>query len=247
MSDIENPSGSTGGSSGSRVKGLTGENNAISPNTKYDFAAVEVTLRNPSDGSVVVRINTGTITCDIGLAGPAVNGRDQAGAFAANSWIHFYFIWNGTTLATIASLTAPPTGPTLPTGYQWLAYATAIRYNSVPVLLGTKIRGSVVSYNSLGSILSAGTATVETAVSCSAFVPPNALSIFLSCRAKIADAASNGFLLLRHTSGSTFIPSIALQTPVRIIARIPVSFAYQTTYSKFSIYGALPLRSVMRH
>lgn len=165
---------------GARVAGLTGNVNAGTPLSKYDIAADSVTLRNPG-GSSLVRYNTGTLTCDLGLAGPAANGRDQAGAFAASNWIYLYFIWNGSTIATLASLTAPAsfTGSTLPTGYTHWAFATAIRWSGSSSIVDSYARGNRQYYKLKQSALVAGTATVFTSVSLSSFVPPNALTSML--------------------------------------------------------------------
>ena len=86
------------------VRGLTGTNNSTTPNTQYDFSADAVVLIN-TNGAPIRRVNTGTITNNVSAAGAVANGRDQSGAFSAGSWIHFYFIWNGTTLATVSSAT----------------------------------------------------------------------------------------------------------------------------------------------
>lgn len=158
------------------VRHLLGNNNAGTPTTKLDLSADAVTLLNLTTGESVTRLNTGTLICDLSVAGSAANGRDQAGAFSANSWVHIYFIWNGQTLATLASLTAPPTGPTLPTGYTHWAYATTIRWNGSSNIAPVYIRGSAVNYDSAGvTLLSNGAATTMTTVDCSTAVPPNAV------------------------------------------------------------------------
>ena len=179
------------------VRGLTGVNNSGTPNTQYDFSADLVVLIN-SNGAPIRRTNTGTITNNVSTAGPAANGRDQAGAFSANSWIHFYFIWNGTTLATVSSATAPPTGPTLPSGYTHWAYIGAVRFNGSSQLYKTYIRGSRVTYQA-GSVASGqtyivnnGSASSYTSVSMSSLVPPNALLVNLESSSYIGSISSSG-------------------------------------------------------
>ena len=183
--------------SGYLNRGLTGVNNSTTPNTQYDFSADLVVLIN-SNGAPIRRTNTGTITNNVSTAGPAANGRDQAGAFSAGSWIHFYFIWNGTTLATLSSATAPPTGPTLPTGYTHWAYIGAVRFNGSSQLYKTYIRGSRVTYKA-GSVLSGqtyivnnGSASSYTSVSMSSLVPPNALLVTLESSSYIGTISSSG-------------------------------------------------------
>ena len=172
------------------VRGLVGANNSGTPNTKMDLAADAVMLRSTNGTPSVTRFGTGTITNDVGLAGPAANGRDQAGAFGASNWIHFYFIWNGTALATISSLVAPGTGPTMPTGYTHWAYAGAVFFGGTSGLFRVFMRGDKAFYQQGQAALTAGTATVETAISMTALIPPNASMANL--RALYVDATGSG-------------------------------------------------------
>jgi hypothetical protein len=179
------------------TRGLLGAPNSLVPLTKYDLSAEEVVLRS-STGELVLRTNTGTVTCDLGAAGPVANGRDQAGAFAANSWIYLYLIWNGATLATLASTTAPAafTGATLPAGYTHWAFATTVRWNASSNIIPAATRGSSVMYdidsNTTARVLSGGTATSWTAVSCATLVPPIALRAIMEfiLSASLASAGS---------------------------------------------------------
>ena len=100
-----------------------------------------VILTKLSDQSTVTRFNPGTITNNIALSGPVINGRDQSVGFPISLWVHFYWIWNGTTLATISSATPPPTGPVLPNGYTHWAYAGAVYQNAALQLVKTFIQG----------------------------------------------------------------------------------------------------------
>lgn len=189
-----------------RVTGLTGANNSAAPNTQYDLAADLVQLRAPAGGSIIVQTNTGTLTNDTATAGPAANGRDQAGAFSTAIFLHFYFIWNGTTLATLSSAVAPPTGPTLPSGYTHWAYAGAVRYNAGPALVKTRLKGSWAYYETPAAALNAGAATTETSVSVAALVPANALAFILqptALNAALNSASDNTITLtLRIVTGS---------------------------------------------
>jgi hypothetical protein len=144
-----------------RIDGFTAVNTPSAPTTKLDLAAGFVQLRNPTDGTVAVRTSTGTLTNDTGAAGSVANGRDQAGAFSASTDVHFYFIWNGVTLATLSSATAPPTGPTLPTGYTHWAYATGWRFSATSTLPVAYGRGAWVNYASSVWIIANGAATTE--------------------------------------------------------------------------------------
>lgn len=187
---------------GMRVMGLVGNVNVTTPLTKFDLSASMVTLRDAT-GMSVTRYNTGSITCDLGLAGSAANGRDQAGAFTANSWIYLYFIWNGTTLATIASTSA--TAPTLPTGYTHYAFATALRWNASSNIVPCYVSGSFVSYRARQSLISSGASTSEASLSLSALIPPNSLRWNADLFCNNAPVGSIQGITLRLASGADFM------------------------------------------
>lgn len=170
------------------ARNLVGANNSGTPTTQFDVSADAVTVVNPTSLAGVTLVNTGTLTNNISTAGPAANGRDQAGAFSASSWIYLYIIYNGTTTATLSSTVAPPTGPTLPTGYTHWYFAAALRLNGSTQIVPCKLRGNWVTYNTGQTSVSAGTATTATSVSVSAIVPPNALEY----RLNIAQMAYTG-------------------------------------------------------
>lgn len=190
-----------------RAVGANCANNAVTPTTQFDLNADWLMLVSPSSFLPVVRKAPGAITCNVSTAGPAANGRDQGAVFSANSWIHFYWIWNGATLATIASATAPPTGPSLPSGYTHWAYAGAVRFNGSSQLLTTYIRGNVCYYALPQTALAGGTATAETAVSLAALIPPNAMDSIMVIDAFMtttAGQALQGIASFRVRSGSDF-------------------------------------------
>jgi hypothetical protein len=201
-----------------RVVGCDCKNNSSTPNTQFDLDADYITLRNPTTGHCFTIANPGAaITNNISTAGPAANGRDQAGAFSNSSWVHFYWIWNGTTLASLSSATAPPTGPTLPSGYTHWAYAGAVYLGSGGTLTYTYIRGAVAYYRTLQSALSSGGATSETTISLAALVPPNATNIHLFINARIT-ASGGGVggsnLMLRLVSGVGLIAQYSVDAIV---------------------------------
>lgn len=178
-----------GGGSGAAV-GLYGSRNLRvspdSPSTSITCSADFVQLVNPSDNTIAVRGATGNITCDITAAGPAINSRDQSGSFSNNSWIYFYFIWNGTTLATISStLTPADGGPVFPTGYTHYCFITALRRKTTDYLGETLTKGNKVylidAGQDTGHPLAGAGATEDTLVDVdvSDIVPPNAMSFSL--------------------------------------------------------------------
>jgi len=187
------------------LRNLIGNNNAGTPNTKYDLSADLVVLRAPG-GGLNVQTNTGVLTNDTGLAGSAAGGRDQAGAFSSSTWLHFYFIWSGTTLSTLSSTVAPPTGPTLPTGYTHWAYAGAVFYNASPLLIKTRMRGSWMRYEVQQVVLTSGAATTETTVAVTNSVPPNALEYQMLTQAEIN--LSTNSLKIRYVSGADYYATV---------------------------------------
>ncbi len=161
-------SGSIGGQFGySRVIGLRGDPGGT-PDDEYDLSADAVVLFKSSDGSQKVAVNTGTLTNDITTTG--AGGRE--GSSFTSTWVHFYFIWNGTTLETLSSATAPPTGPTLPSGYTHWAYAGAVRADGSGDLLPTYGRGNDFFYQERIQIITAASGT-EASVGLGNEIPPN--------------------------------------------------------------------------
>jgi hypothetical protein len=190
-----------------RVIGCNCANNSSTPNTQFDLDADAIVLRNSKNQTVTIWEPGAAITNNISTAGPAANGRDQAGAFSNSSWVHFYWIWNGTTLATISSATAPPTGPTLPSGYTHWAYAGAVYLDSGGALKRVYLVGNKVFYAAGQGILVGGSATTETAISLSSVIPPNALSFEVNGdHVGITDSAGDISITisLRVLSGSNF-------------------------------------------
>lgn len=119
-----------------------------------------------SNGEANVIVSPGAaLVCDIDTAGPIINGRDQVAAFTVSTDVHFYWIWNGTTLASIASSVPPPVGPTLPTGYTFFAYIGTVALNGAGTIPNAQIRGNYITYNVRENIRNMATGGgVETAV-----------------------------------------------------------------------------------
>ena len=188
----------------SMTRGLVGINNPATPLTQFDLSADAVTLQD-ADLNSIVRGNTGVLTNNTSTAGPAANGRDQAAVFGASTWLHFYFIWHPSslTLATISSLTAPPTGPVLPTGYTSWAYAGAVRFNGASTLVETRFRGKTAHYRAYQQPLVNGNSSFETPVSVATFVPPNAADFFLF-QAYAQDTGAASFPRVRVVSAVDF-------------------------------------------
>jgi hypothetical protein len=192
-----NPTGTPAGPGGLyAVRNLRGNNNGGSPTTKFDFTADALLLRNPVDGSFIVRQNVTTITNDITVPGPTPGGRDQASAFPPSSWVHLYAIWNPTTmtLATISTLNPPPAGPVLPSGFTMWDYLTTIRVNGAGNLRGVFALGANVINNAAVQVVSGASpvANTETLVDVSTAVPPNALTFLVNLGSAYFNGATSG-------------------------------------------------------
>ncbi len=198
-----------------RVQGLRGNNNATTPNTQVDFSADSVTLRNPTTGVTNVVMNAGVVTNNILAANTATNGRDQSAAFTASSWVHFYFVWNGTALVTRSSAIAPSAGgPNLQTGEVSWAYIGPMRLSGSSALVPGHFVGAWFNYLVGQAAVSGGTATAITSVSLASVLPPNGMEMKLFVQSlQITGASSGGFSvsLNLQIEASNTIASAGLQ------------------------------------
>lgn len=112
-------------------------------------------------------------TNNVGTAGPIAGGRDQSGAFSANSWIHFFFIYNPTTGDVSSLSSASATAPTLPTGYTFFVRTGCVRFTVTSVLQLSTQMGDKVVYNTLYPKWDTNNSTY-TSIDISPYVPPTA-------------------------------------------------------------------------
>jgi hypothetical protein len=184
------------------VYGNNSRNNSGTPTTKYDLTCSDIGFWEPSSGNAYFKRAVSTLTVDTGVSGPAANGRDQSGAFSANSWLYFYAIYNpgSDTVAGIVSASTPSSGPTLPSGYTAWAYFGAVRFNGSSQLLVVRMLGNWRYYESEQNVVSAGTATTETTVSVSSLVPSTASGFMLG--GAITQQSNSEVVRLRFISGS---------------------------------------------
>lgn len=217
----------------SRCVGQSSKPNAATPLTKYDLFADVVVFYNSVGGTTVRRVAPGTITNDLGLAGVTANGRDQAGAFTADSFVYLYWIWNGSAVATISSLAAPPTGPALPTGYTHWCFATVVRWNASSNIVPSWTKGRQVWYDiadgGVTRIISGGAATSMTAAGAGNFIP--ALATYVKFTALFS---------LTHSSIASFTLSVrptgALNAGQAVLAiTIPVAGGSGTVAAQFEL------------
>jgi hypothetical protein len=195
---------------GGRVVGLVAANTGGSPTTQMTVSADLIEFSNSTTRNTF-SMEGGSVsglTVDVTTAGPIVGGRDQAGAFSANSFVHIHAICDGEQSQNVNLLaSASATAPTLPAGYTHSTYLFPVRFNGSSQLVSVHVRGDTVYYDAAQTALSSGTATSETAVSVSSLVPSNASTMILNTD-NAMDANGGGDvgyrLKLRHTSGSDY-------------------------------------------
>ena len=168
--------------------------------TTIVLTADEILLANSS--GEVVKHSTGSLTVDSAVAG--LNGRDQSGAFSSSQDLYVYWISDGTNLRGVLSDAPPATGPDLTTlgdfsGYTYWAYIAALIWNSSSNFIPARIRGNWVFYETQQNVLTNGTATIETSITISGFVPVQARSFQL-----IIDSEQPNSVTIRVVSGSNF-------------------------------------------
>lgn len=167
-----------------------------------DIDATELVLKN-SSGSAVLAESV-NLTLDITASG--ANGLDT-GAEASGTWYYGWVIYNPTTDTVAGLLSTSSSAPTMPSGYTFKALVTAARNDGSSNFLAYRQFGSKVYYEAQQSALSNGTATTETAVALSSFVPPIAVETTLNTQHDATTDGSGNFndtVTIRVISGSNF-------------------------------------------
>lgn len=171
--------------------------NGGSPVVQWALNATTVVTRNPTTGLRYRFAAPSTKTVNISTVGPAANGRDQAGAFTASTFVHFYWIAKDDgTLAGIASSTGPATGPTLPSGYTSWAYDSTVLLTGTVELKVMYCRGNRMFYenSSDSALITNGGATVETSLTTALnAIVPNGVAL---------DYKISGYGAVQHNTSS---------------------------------------------
>lgn len=183
------------------VVGTKGQNNSVNPGTRYDISCTYVCLKNLSGMGTISLSSGAVITCNILFFG--ANGRDQATAFTANNWINVYYIFNGTTLSTVASLRAPSLGPTMPAGYTHYAYATSVFLNASLALRQTYTDGNWCHIDPESQIMNGFRASAFTTIGVRQFVPPVSNTASAAMSLIGGNASALQFSLLFRATGSS--------------------------------------------
>lgn len=131
-----------------------------------DVDADEVLLKDSNGGAFLA--SSVNLTIDITASG--ANGLDT-GAEAGNTW---YYVWviaqAGGTVAGLISTSS--TAPTMPAGYTFKALVTATRNDGSSNFISFKQRGFVIHYDLKQNVLTGGSASTETSITITSFVPP---------------------------------------------------------------------------
>lgn len=149
-------------------------------NTTVGVTADSVALTSTSATGVVVT----SISLSLVSSASGVNGLDT-GSLAASTWYYIFVIYNGTTTASLMSLS--PTVPILPAGYTFFARVGALITDGSEDIIGFTQKGRTVQYtvgSNLGQLPQMITGTsgsittpTWTPVAVGGFVPPTAAKI----------------------------------------------------------------------
>lgn len=150
-----------------------------------DIDASAVSVRN--DVNVVRRIENINLTIDITVSGE--NGLD-IGSEAADTFYHFFVIFNPETSTTSGLFSLSPTGPTLPTGFTFFGLVGAIHNDSGNDFNDILQVGNLVTIDRV-QILNSGSSTTipPVSVDLSTTIPISAIKFVASLQ--INDDAAN--------------------------------------------------------
>jgi hypothetical protein len=149
------------------------KNNTGTPDTQIDIGAGAVVL---SDGGGHYYVAT-SISLTVNCAITGANGLDT-GTLAAGTWYYFYVIYNGTTVAGLASVSS--TSPTMPGGYTYRKMVGAIKTDGSSHFYRVRQYGSRCWYGVRQTDLTGGVAESYTAVTLN-YIPPICTQALLVC------------------------------------------------------------------
>ncbi len=189
---LHNTASLVGGISGSGVKNLK----VTRPgNSTITVAADEITL---NDGT---RIRNVSVTPDKTTAGPAANGRDQAGAFSNSSWVFVYVIQKSSDGTVAGLMSASATAPTMPTGYDRVALVSAGRIDGSGNFINFVHEGMIYEYSTWQTLTSSVVAA-WTSIDLAPFVP-SALSTRVGLALSESGTGGESIMFTNDNSVST--------------------------------------------
>lgn len=202
---------------------LRGDPDGSNPTTTFDITADQLILRVPGTGlAILITAFAANVIINGSQSGSQANGRDQAGNFSANTFVHLYAIGgNANTPALLLSNTAPPTGPTLPGTYSAWTFLGTFRLGGTALFTAQRLRGSKIYYDAQQTTpLVAGTATTETSESISSQVPAIALRATLNLFGAAAPGSGiDVWASIRISSGNEFF-RFAFREVVSVVSEL---------------------------
>jgi len=146
------------------LQNLEIESNASNPTYQVD---INSGLVGSDDGTVVMEVSS-PITVDITASG--VNGLDT-GSEADNTWYYIWLIYNPSTDTVAGLFSTSNSSPTMPSGYTKKRLIGAVRNAFGSDFCEFYQHGEEVFYRYDIQVLAAGSATSQTGIDCSNFVP----------------------------------------------------------------------------
>jgi len=166
------------------TRNLAIKNNATNPNSQLDISMFSNVFLG--EGSIPA------LTLDITASG--VNGLDT-GVEAPSTWYSVWYIYNGTTAASLLSTSA--TSPVMPSGYTQKILIGAVYNDSSSNFMQFHQYGRKIYYDdpyTLNNALASGSATTWTAIDLSAYVPSVVNEVYIDARSDTnATFAGNQF------------------------------------------------------
>jgi len=203
--------------------------------TSDTVIAIDSGVVGSDDGDVCMEV-TSTISVDITNSG--ANGLDT-GAAAANTWYYLFLIYNPTTDTVAGLLSTSQSSPTMPLGYTKKRWISAVRRTTV-LFRYTQWNEEILFAYYIG-VLSNGSSTSRTQISCSNYVPDAHASAFLV----FANATSSNFhgrdiCTIEEESGTTYMRLFAdyddVPTPLSFMNRNTCSCWFPNYYSTARVY-----------
>lgn len=146
------------------------------------------------------------------------NGRDTVGAFGSDIWVYFYWIWDGTTLASLSSAsykTKGGEGATLPTGYTHWCLAAIVRLTSSALPTTGYMRGNTFYRVVRQTVVTSQNNTTESTIDMATFIPPETLSWLAELELGILNNGTHAQARynIRTLSGSNYLRPIVNTGP----------------------------------
>jgi hypothetical protein len=181
----------------------------------YAATAQECVTRNPSTGYTrrlgSVTLSSGDVSAAQGAS--QANGRDQSATFSAG--VIFCYVISGSGQTTALLFSTSETAPTLPTNYTEWAIVGPLRWGGSSLDIYYRYRGNVCTIDGGVNALSGGSATTETSVSISGYVPASAATFRISGTGTATADASGNYNIALSLRSITAVNQVVWVTPYK--------------------------------